>query len=556
MRLSWYAILVVLFACSPPAQAQVPIGNCQNGTATEWLTISNVYFPVRSSGTIVGYDYSALPEVPAGSGNRPVEGISLHLAGKVNGEVRATTTNWTEYELWPGPARVVSDSTSTCEDYDQLFGLSSDNVTIGFRPPSSSIDISEWPVEWGAPFFENNGDPGFQAGSQDEPLMYGDQMFWTILNDRGDQHINTKSEPLGIEVQYFAYAFNSPGTLGNTVFFRFELSNRGLDRIEDFFFGLQLDQRRAMETDWHHATDSTTGTIYSYLSPEVDANFDGLSQSVGLTLVDASKRPKPDFRRFSALPDQGFSHTMINWLFIQEQYDNAEDVYDWIQAKWPEVVIYRYGLKTKKLLGSMFGGMEEAMSGPWSAVQPGDSTDYAFPGDPTVGEFWSMMNHNGRGDIVFPQTNYMYGGYGPIDLAPDETFTVTAALMWTEGDDGFEAVNQIRDDAQFIQGLSDYITTARNAQQALPPLSAGLNVAVYPNPAANDLTITVYDPEASRVQLEVFDALGREVWSEVIQPGASSERNIKVPSRSWTAGMYFIRMKVASRFYFDSFLKQ
>jgi hypothetical protein len=555
MRLIWNTILFVLLASSPPAQGQALTGNCDNGTATEGLDISNFYFPVRNVGTIVGYDNSVLPEVPAGSSNHPIESLSFHLAGKVDGEVRAVTTNWT-YELWPGPARAISDSSSTCLEYDRLWGLSSDDITIDHRLHTAVNPVTEWPVEWGAPFFDNDGTPGFQIDSEDEPLMYGDQMYWSILNDSGNRHESTNSAPLGIEIEYFAYAFRSPGTLGNSVFFRFEISNRSSDKIEDFFFGLQLDQRRAMGTDWYHGTDSTTGTIYSYFSPEVDAAFEGISQSVGLTLVDASKRPKPDYKRFSTLPDQGFSHSMINWLFIQEQYDNSADVYDWIQAKWPDLVIRRYGLKTKKLLNSMFGGMEEAMSGPWSVVQPGDSTDYVFPGDPTVAEHWSMMNHNGRGDIIFPQTNFVYGGYGPTDLDPNEAFKVTVALIWTDGHDGFDAANQIRDDARFIQGISDIITTPRNKQQPLPHPSPGLAIAAFPNPTPGDLTIRIFDPEGSQVQFEVFDALGRTVWSQVIPIGSSADLASLVPSRTWAAGVYFIRMRIGSRYYFDSFLKQ
>lgn len=555
MRICCTLIVFLLVANVPTARSQDFTGNCDNGTATEWLNISNFHFPIRNVGTIVGYDNNALPEVPAGSGNRPVEGLSFHLAGKVDEEVRAITTNWT-YELWPGPARAISDSASTCLEYDQLWGLSIDDITIDHRPHTALHPVTEWPVEWGAPFYNNDGNPGFQIDGGDEPLMYGDQMYWSILNDRGDRHASTKSAPLGIEMEYFAYAFNSPGTLGNTVFFRFEISNRNSDKIEDFFFGLQLDQRRAMGTDWYHGTDSTTGTIYSYFSPEVDAAFEGISQSVGLTLVDASKRPKSDYQRFSTLPNQGFSHTMINWLFIQEQYDNAADVYDWIQAKWPELVIRRYGLKTKKLLSSMLGGMEEASSGPWTVVQPGDSTDYFFPGDPTLDEHWSMLNLDGKGNEMFAQTNYVYGGYGPVDLEPEDTFVVTAAMIWADGQDGFEAATKIRNDARFIQSIADIVASPRNTQQVPPISSTGLRVESYPNPTAQDITIRVHDPEMSRLEIDVFDSIGRIMWSHSASSSHPSPTTLQIPSGPWTAGVYFVRYRIGGRFYFGSFLRQ
>ena len=386
--------------------------------------------------------------------------------------------------------------------------------------------------------------------------MYGDQMIWTILNDRGDRHTNTKSEPLGIEVQYFAYVFDSPGTLGNTVFFRFEISNRSADMIEDFFFGLQLDQRRAMETDWYHGSDSTTGTIYSYFSPEVDAEFEGISQSVGLTLVDASRRPKDNYKRFSTLPEQGFSHTMINWLFTQIQYHSPADVYDWLQAKWPDPVIHRYGLTTKKLLDSLLGGMEKSTTGFGSNPVSGDSTDYFFPGDPTIDEHWSMMNLDKTGSDMGAQTNYVYGGYGPVDLEPEETFVVTAAMIWTGGQDGFEAANKIRRDARFIQGIADIVASPRNIQQITPSESSGLRVEAFPNPTSQNITLRVFDFDMSSLDVEVFDPIGRLKWSRTAPNPQSVQSTFHIPSGQWTGGVYFVRYRIGSRYYFGSFLKQ
>src|SRR5438093_12922015 len=66
--------------------------------------------------------------------------------------------------------------------------------------------------------------------------MLGDQMLWHVYNDADPTWHHDPaggSEPLGVEVQQTAYAFNRSGALGNTAFLRFKIINQGSNLLQD-----------------------------------------------------------------------------------------------------------------------------------------------------------------------------------------------------------------------------------------------------------------------------------------------------------------------------------
>ncbi|MEK6571977.1 MAG: hypothetical protein AABZ61_11440, partial [Bacteroidota bacterium] len=109
-------------------------------------------------------------------------------------------------------------------------------------------DWREWPVQYGAPYIERNGTPGFQAphpelpaselirGKYDEPGVAGadpnvpaDQVIWTVYNDldRSATLAFSGSEPLGLEVQVTLWAYKGYNALGNIYFKKVKLINKG-----------------------------------------------------------------------------------------------------------------------------------------------------------------------------------------------------------------------------------------------------------------------------------------------------------------------------------------
>ncbi|MEK9136239.1 MAG: hypothetical protein AAB393_03885, partial [Bacteroidota bacterium] len=118
-------------------------------------------------------------------------------------------------------------------------------------------DWDEWPASLGAPYIERNGIPGYQkpprfnydpnagallthddlvAGKYDEPGVAGadpnvpaDEVLWTVYNDL-NRSLTTStfgSEPMGIEGQTTYWGYKRTDALGNCVFRRVRIINKG-----------------------------------------------------------------------------------------------------------------------------------------------------------------------------------------------------------------------------------------------------------------------------------------------------------------------------------------
>jgi len=113
-----------------------------------------------------------------------------------------------------------------------------------------AIDWNQWPVAQGAPYIERNGVPGYQApppfsstftpeslitrkydepGIAADPRFPADQVMWTAYNDL-DPTISKKfmgSNPLGLEAQATIWAYKRTDLLGNVIYRRLRLINKG-----------------------------------------------------------------------------------------------------------------------------------------------------------------------------------------------------------------------------------------------------------------------------------------------------------------------------------------
>jgi hypothetical protein len=112
-------------------------------------------------------------------------------------------------------------------------------------------DWDEWPVQYGAPYIERNGIPGYQkppafgplftvdsliAGNYDEPGIAGadpnspaDQVIWTVYNDLNETTTLGLygSEPIGIEVQATIWGYKRTDAEGNLYFKKIKIINKG-----------------------------------------------------------------------------------------------------------------------------------------------------------------------------------------------------------------------------------------------------------------------------------------------------------------------------------------
>jgi parallel beta-helix repeat protein len=80
----------------------------------------------------------------------------------------------------------------------------------------------------------------------------------------------------------------------------------------------------------------------------------------------------------------------------------------------------------------------------------------------------------------------------------------------------------------------------------LSPLLKSMNFAIYPNPSDDFATVSYQLKAQNRVQITVFDSLGKVVLQPLTELRNAGEHQIKLNTNGWSSGVYFVEMRVGS----------
>lgn len=209
------------------ADARNPKAQSRAGKITNDVVIdvNNISMFVTNQGSFawdIGGGGSGL-EFPKGTGKTAVFASGLWIGGKVNDDLRVVVAEYS-FEYKPGP--ILPDGTPANPDDDRYRVF---KINRGDGPENP--DYAQWPIEDGAP-----------ANADGTPQVLGDQTIWTVYNDGNESgHTNMQTKPLGIEVQQTTFAFNRTGPLGNVIFVKFKLINKGGNLIDSTYVSLWSD---------------------------------------------------------------------------------------------------------------------------------------------------------------------------------------------------------------------------------------------------------------------------------------------------------------------------
>ncbi len=85
--------------------------------------------------------------------------------------------------------------------------------------------------------------------------------------------------------------------------------------------------------------------------------------------------------------------------------------------------------------------------------------------------------------------------------------------------------------------------------------SKDLTVKVYPNPIHNELTIDI-NSESRKQQIDVFDVLGRTVFTQNTEGGVSNANLLKINTLDWQKGIYFLKITDGKTVFQQKVVKQ
>ncbi len=477
MTLSVYAKENVnIFKHAGPTQAPQVLAGCEPSKSRADLDINNVRCPIWINGDM-WWDLSgtALYEIPVGSGKHSLFAGAIWVGGKDpagNLKVAAQTYRQSGSDFWPGPMDTVNATVSaqTCLDYDKHYKITYAEVknfheeyqingNVNYPVPDI---IKNWPgngnvslkqTQFLAPYYDRVGDGLYDFEDGDYPAydvdgifdpcnkdrLLGDQTIWWVFNDVGNSHGETGSlNPVGVEIQAQAFAFNTNDEVNNMTFYRYKIINRSSTIIEDAYFGSWVDPDLGNYLDDYVGCDVARGLGYCYNGDADDDGALGYGQNPPAIGVDFFEGPLADVGdlidndRDGVVDEVGEQIIMSKFVYYNNNSSTsgnpftAQHYYNYLDGVWKDNSPLVYG-------GTGY------QSG-------GDSCDFMFPGnsDPqnigTHGQQqafeWSEYLPCDNCGPNTPDDRRFLQSAGKFTLNPGDVNFITTGVVWARTSSG------------------------------------------------------------------------------------------------------------------------
>lgn len=495
---------VVLWAwslgASGSAMAQTP-QSCEPATAESFLHANDVRAKLLNHGGLFYNRRANVYEVPAGGGVHAVFAAGLWLGGYVDGELRVAGSSYGPYEFWPGPHNPVSGG-EDCASFDTIYQVSRRDLNALESGGEPSEHVYQWPWQLGAPVRDGDGNPdNYDVDAGDRPALYGDEMHWWVMNDIGNDHAYSNSQPLGVEVQVMAFATAAEG-YEKTTFYRYTVINKSPNTIRDLQFGIFADTDLGAAFDDYVGSDSSLALGFSYNADNNDDDNYGVAPpAIGYQLTRTTGFDP-------ALPNMtSFTYYNGGGGVTGDPIGFGADMYHYLTSHWRDGEPLTFG-----------GNGRDASGTP---------TDYAFPGDPERREYWSEINSDGNGTARAPADRRNVQAVGPVTLAPGDSIEVFLSIITAFGTDNLNSVTKLKEKAARLLNRSpESIPGSVGAAEPITMAPRILNVGPYAEslPVELDLLWSWDGPDA-RFRVEIMP-VGRPdavVLQDVLSPRARME---------------------------------
>ncbi len=453
MRLLTTLLASLLLAA--PALAQTP-GDCDLGTAAANLNDSDVRARLFNTGSLFfGSGGKAQYVVPQDFGTSPIFAAGLWVGGQVDGELRTAAARYANFEFWPGPLNkdATLPDADDCSAFDRIFVVSRADIEAYDATGAATDDLRDWPVNLGAPVVDGDGEVGnYDLAGGDRPLVYGTQAAFWVMNDVGNDHGETETEPIGLEVRVTAFTIASAeAALHQGTFYRYELVNRNSAPLTEAYLGLFLDPDLGAASDDYTGVDTTRGLAYTYNADDRDEVY-GDPPAVGYDFLSGAGSHTYFFNGSPSIVDPG----------IGEEYYNV------LQGFWADGVPM-----TEGGLGSQANGEE---------------TVWGFPGDPESEQFWSEVNADGTGADNPPGDRRQVISTEAFTIPPGGSHTVDFAILFALGESNLNSVTRLKAVSDEVQALYDAgeLFAPFPVPPPPPPIEAPLLVSPAPEARFED----------------------------------------------------------------------
>lgn len=385
-----------------------------------------------------------------------------------------------------------------------------------------ALDWAQWPVDKGAPYIERNGVPGYQPpppfsstftpdslitqkhdepGIAADPKFPADQVMWVAYNDL-DPTLTVAfegSNPLGLEAQVTIWAFKRTDLLGNVIYRRLRVINKGgVDigggvkgsfYIDGMYVCQWADPDIGYSLDDLVGCDTTLSLGFAYNGNAEDQSYRIYNlppPAAGYVFLEGPIVPSTgdtasfDFKRRRGSKNLSMSSFAY---FCSSSIFNDPPNGDYAQGT---------GRWYKLLRGfSPLGTLTDADI-PYP-VPPGyDPTRFPLSGDPVRGT--GSLDGLGTSYSIAPGDRRILLNAGPFAFAPGDTQEVVTMLVAGLGGDRLSSVAAMKQSGQLGWAMYD----AKFSFPVTPTFCAEVS---YPNSSQAKVSITATDPRKSFASL-------------------------------------------------------
>ena len=395
-------------------------------------------------------------------------------------------------------------------------------------------DWDEWPVQYGAPYVERNGTPGYQkppafnydatagplfttdsliARNLDEPGIAGvdpnspaDQVMWTVFNDLDPVASASVwgSDPLGLEIQCTIWGYKRADALGNLYFKKYRIINKGgvtLDvaqtqkgslYIDSLYFCQWSDPDLGGSGDDLCGCDSLMSIGFAYNGQAIDDVYKDFGLPPPAVAYDFLQGPIVPSPGDSAVFDLQVRHDVKNLPMTSFAYFSAgtgisDPAFSYEGAK--------------RWIRMLRGYVPDASTAALRLFpHPPGMTETLFPlsGDPATGQ--GFLDGEGTEYSISPGDRRILLNCGPITMAPGDTQEVVVGVVGGIGSDRLSSVAVMKFNDEFVQNTY-------NALFAVPKAPPQPDVKIA---ELNEKIVLEWSSNAQRVQ---------DIEEAVFQPG-------------------------------------
>jgi len=427
---------------------RVDASDCSPASASIDLNINNVRAHLLNGGDmwwdLVNTARYEVPKVEAGSGHAIANSLfagAIWIGGIDQNnqlKVAAQTYRQTGNDYFPGPLDGTGGTTSAdvCNDFDRQWQVLGSEITTVVDAwdanggtnalPQDQIptNVLQWPAQGNpynpivgdrnlAPFFDRDNDGNYDPTQGDYPTLYGgnstvyaDQMIWWVYNDNGNIHSESGGEPIGMEVQALAFAFQTSDAVNDMTFYKYKLVNKSSSTLSNCYMGQWVDPDLGNPADDYIGCDTVRGLgiVYNadaYDEPGGSGGFYG--DQPPLVGIDYFKGP---------LDESGHELGMSYFLYYNNDFtttgnpENTSDYYGYLSGKWKDATPFTEG-------GTAYGGSTP--------------THFVFPSSPKDPDGWSeCAEQNNGADRRIVQSS------GPFKLLPGASNDIIVGVVWVQ----------------------------------------------------------------------------------------------------------------------------